>query len=357
VATATSHLALPPGSYSLTIETERVGEHAATSTTVPYTIERRPTTLGYTGMLGAQYSDAAAVSATLLDTLTGTPLDGRPIDFTLGTQAAAATTDAVGAAAGAIVIDQPAADLTLRASYAGDATYKPSEDTETFAIAKERLSFVYTGDTIVGAGATAHLAALATQEADGSPGDLARAAATFTLQPTLAATPFAVAAAVTASGAASTPATGLGGDLWRITVAVPAANGYFEGSSPAGAENLLATDSLSCGAVAGGLKTSNGAKAEIAVGCKGGATRELKAMFHFSTDADTFRAKSLVAFGVAADGSRAFAAGYGLDGRPYVVSVQDNSSGKTDRFHVWIGGVRRTSDGSLSSGNVTIDAG
>ena len=61
VAIATALLTLPPGSYTLTIETERVGAHGPTTTSVPYTVERRPTTLAYTGSLAGDYSDPAGV--------------------------------------------------------------------------------------------------------------------------------------------------------------------------------------------------------------------------------------------------------------------------------------------------------
>ena len=138
---------------------------------------------------------------------------------------------------------------------------------KTFAISREKLSFTYTGDTVVGR-CDAHPRRRRDPTGGRTPGDLSLAQAAFDLQPTFTATPFRYAAAVTAAGGSSTPATALPGDLWRIAVSVPAANGYWKGP-PAAAENLLATDTARCADVDGKhLKTSNGASSHFEIDCE-----------------------------------------------------------------------------------------
>ncbi len=239
VAAASPALTVPPGNYTLSVSVPRTGKHAAAATSVAYTVERRPTALVYTGDTSADYSDPANLSAKLTDALSGAPISGMPIALALGSQTASATTDAAGVASQVIVINQPAGDVTASAAFAGDTIYLPSSDSKTFTIAKEKLTFVYTGDTLAALGSTPSLAAVATQEADGSPGDLSLATATFQLAPTLTSTPFAYTTGVDASGQATTAASGLPVDLWTITISVPDSNPYWQGTSVAPAELAL----------------------------------------------------------------------------------------------------------------------
>jgi len=239
VAAVSPALTVPPGNYTLSVSVPRSGKHAPAATSVAYTVERRPTALVYTGDTSADYSDPANLSATLTDALSGTPIPGMPIALALGSQTASATTDGAGVASQVIVVNQPAGNVTVSAAFAGDTIYLPSSDSKTFTIAKEKLTFVYTGDTLVELGSTPTLAAVATQEADGSPGDLSLATATFHMAPTLTSTPFDYTTGVDASGQATTPASGLPVDLWTITVSVPDSNPYWQGASAAPAELAL----------------------------------------------------------------------------------------------------------------------
>lgn len=195
-------------------------------------MERRPTALAYTGATNADYSDPATVSAVLTDGLSGTPMTGKAIDFSLGTQTASGTTDASGAAASSIVVNQPAGTPLAGATFPGDAGYLPSSSSKPFVITKEKLTLVYTGDTLVARGTTPRLAVQATQEDDGSPGNFALGQVQFDLTPTLGSTPYRFLAMADAAGKASTPATGLPVDLWKVKPSVAAGNGYWQGSGP-----------------------------------------------------------------------------------------------------------------------------
>lgn len=232
-AVANPALTVPPGEYTLRVEMLRHGKHGQTGVRTDYTVERRPTKLTYTGVATAEYSDPAAVTAVLADAISGTPLAGQPVRFAIGSQSATATTDTTGTAGSSIVLTQPAATTEVTTTFAGDPNYLPSADGDALVIDEEDLALVYTGDTLVARGQTPRLAAQVTQEDDGTTGGLQHAQVQFDLRPTLTATPYRFTAPATATGAATTPATGLPVDVWSVTPSVPVANGYWEGTGQA----------------------------------------------------------------------------------------------------------------------------
>jgi len=124
------------------------------SSPVQVNVLRRPTAIAYDGVLSADYHDPATVSATLTDTRSNTPLAGKTVTFTLGTQTASAVTDGAGKASTSIVITQTPGTVSVKADFAGDATYVPSDDTETFTITKEQTTTTYTGPTVILQGAS-----------------------------------------------------------------------------------------------------------------------------------------------------------------------------------------------------------
>jgi M6 family metalloprotease-like protein len=244
--TATVQLTVPgdisTGNYTLQAKGTSTTDSTVTSTTsITVRVLKRPTTLVYTGSTTGDYSDPAIVSAVLTDTLTGMPIAGKTIDFALGTQSTNPdpVTGSTGTAAGSITVTQASGSVSVVSSFAGDGTYLASGDSDGFTITKETLSFFYTGSTLVALGSTPTLSATATEEADGSAGDLALAGATFSLVPTLTVTPFSYSTSVSAAGAAGTLASGLPVDVWSVTVAVPSSNAYWEGSTAAASELVL----------------------------------------------------------------------------------------------------------------------
>ncbi len=239
MAGANPVLTVPPGAYTLTISTPRIGKHGPATTSVGYTVLKRPTAITYTGATTAQYSDPALTRAVLSDAISGTPLAGKSVSFQLGTQSAVATTDTTGIAQSSIVLDQPAGSVTVAATFTQDALYLGSTTSASFEINKEDLTFAYTGDTLTANSVTPTLSAQATQAADGFPGDISRAEARFALVPTLTTTPVAYRTGVNSSGAATTPAAGLPVDLWTVTIDVPSTNPYWRGSSLAPTELVV----------------------------------------------------------------------------------------------------------------------
>jgi hypothetical protein len=86
----------------------------------------------------AQYSDAATIKGSLTDA-TGTPLAGRPVDFTLsgpgGTKTWSATTNDSGVATKDVTADLDPGTYDLTASYAGEDGFDASTGTGSFDIA------------------------------------------------------------------------------------------------------------------------------------------------------------------------------------------------------------------------------
>jgi M6 family metalloprotease-like protein len=245
-ATATVQLTVPANTPTLDYNILATGRSTTdssitTSSFVRVRVLKRSTTLTYTGATTADYSDPASLRAVLTDTATGQPISGMSIDLAVGTQSTHpdAVSDAAGSADATIVIDQPSGSVDAIATFAGDGTYLGSTEKAAFSITKETLSFAYTGSTLVQLGTTPTLSAVATEEADGSPGDLAKAAAVFSLAGTLTTTSYSYETGVSATGATATTATGLPVDVWSVTVAVPSTNDYWTGATAGSTELVL----------------------------------------------------------------------------------------------------------------------
>jgi hypothetical protein len=100
------------------------------------------------------------------------------------------------------------------------------------------------------------------------------------------------------------------------------------------------------GGIAAALTTSNGYLAAIAAASDG---TKLAGTLAF----DAFRSTKATA--IAVSGRKAWYAGFGSDGRPFLVYVEDNGPlGRGDIFKLWINGVEQTSDGKVAKGDVAV---
>ena len=122
-ATATS----PIGQYAIVdpVNGNNLGNYKITETPGTLTIAPRPTTIAYTGTTNGHYGDCGVpLSATLVDTLSGAPLAGERITFTLGTgstiQTVTAVTSLNGIAVTSIFEGQDVGTASITASFAGD---------------------------------------------------------------------------------------------------------------------------------------------------------------------------------------------------------------------------------------------
>jgi len=207
------------------------------------------TTTAYTGDASVQYSDPAALSANLTETLGGAPVPGKTIDFTLGTQSTSASpTDSGGNVSTSLVVtQQPGSATTVAAAFAGDAPFGPSSATEPFTIAKEDCTLAYTGDTLVNA---ANMTNLSAQfgELDATHGDWTGKTITFTVTDS-ALNVQTFTAATDASGVASTTAA-LGSDVYSVGVSFPGDDFYLPCASAA--DTLVTVQAASAKITGGG---------------------------------------------------------------------------------------------------------
>jgi hypothetical protein len=183
-----------------------------------------------------QYSDPVALSATLKEFATSSPISGKTISFTIGTQTATGTTNTSGVATVSINLNQPSGAYTVTASFAGDSTYQSSSDSKPFTIDKENVAITYTGNTLVfTAGPTistapVHLATHLVQESDGYPGDLTLASVTFALfrSSNFGSIPdLTYDASVDSAGDAHYDVASLAADVWTVRVTVKSGNLYW----------------------------------------------------------------------------------------------------------------------------------
>ena len=153
------------------------GEFASTgsqwASEVALTMDRTPTSITYTGPLGADSNATIDLSANLVQAAAGSPapLAGAPITFFVGTQVCSATTDAGGRAVCAVKLDQPDGTVDVEAEYPGDPDHMPASTTHRFVIGaagRAAVRLTYTGDRSGDFQAAADLAATLVDPKTGS---------------------------------------------------------------------------------------------------------------------------------------------------------------------------------------------
>jgi hypothetical protein len=206
------------------------GNGGASTATTHVTVEplNDPPTLEVAGSpADVQYSDPVTIELSADDP------DGNPVSFS-----------ASGLPAGLTLTDHGDGTATISGDITeGAGSYQATvsvfdgtarvDDQVTVDVRDEDATLAYTGDMIVSTTATANvrLAAEVTQQADGHPGDLTKAAVTFELcssgnvQMT---TPDMVVGPITPDGTGLAQTTiSLGVDIWTVVVKIPDANRYF----------------------------------------------------------------------------------------------------------------------------------
>ncbi|HKQ98598.1 MAG TPA: Ig-like domain repeat protein, partial [Candidatus Polarisedimenticolia bacterium] len=119
------------GAHTITVEASDGTLVGSRSFTV--TVLKHETSITYTLPISGA-PGPIELHATLYDAVAATYLAGKTVQFQLGTQSTSAVTDAAGVASGALQLAQPSGDVTLDASFAGDAAYQASSTTRNFRI-------------------------------------------------------------------------------------------------------------------------------------------------------------------------------------------------------------------------------
>jgi len=138
VATLIHAPTVPAGVHTLTATMAADALYSGPTTgSSAFTVSKKATSLTYTGALTGSPNKVITLSATLVDA-TGTPLAGRTINFSLGTQSASATTNANGVAATTLKLTQKNGTYTVSAAFApagGDVSgYLGSQTSATFKL-------------------------------------------------------------------------------------------------------------------------------------------------------------------------------------------------------------------------------
>jgi hypothetical protein len=153
------------GQASIATSSLSVGSHtisaAFTSGTANYngsagsasqTVEKAHTTLSYDGASGADFNDAAVLSARLTRTDSASTVAGQTVTLTMGSESCSAATDANGEAACTITPSEPAGPRPVTAVFTGSPNYQSSSDSTSFSVTWEETSTTYTGPTVIAQG-------------------------------------------------------------------------------------------------------------------------------------------------------------------------------------------------------------
>ena len=138
-----------------------------------------PTTLIYTGPTTGEWSDPMTLTALLTQTVSGSPVSGQTVAFTLGSVTAAAVTNAQGQATVSVAPQDPPGSQNLAVSFGGALPYLPSSTSAVVAVDRDETSIAYTGSTTFALGTGQTLSAKLTDPDGGAP--IAGKTVTFTL--------------------------------------------------------------------------------------------------------------------------------------------------------------------------------
>ncbi len=128
--------------------------------TITNAVPKHATALAVADASG-DFHDAATVSATLTDAVSGSGVDGVTVSFSMGPAAdgCSGTTSGGGHVSCDLTPSQAAGTYDLVASFDGSKQLEPSKGKASFKVVQEETKLVYSGDTLIAAGGTAHVAA------------------------------------------------------------------------------------------------------------------------------------------------------------------------------------------------------
>jgi hypothetical protein len=143
-----------PGAYSVNSSFAGNTAYNAASDSDAFALLKEATQVTYTGPSDGDYHDPVTLSGTLVDPdASGGPIAGRALSFTIGaTDTCSGTTNGAGAASCTLTPQQVPGPYSVATSFAGDAYYLGSSDTDPFQITKEETVTTYTGPVVIAHG-------------------------------------------------------------------------------------------------------------------------------------------------------------------------------------------------------------
>jgi hypothetical protein len=219
------------------------------------------TSTTYGGGTTVQYSDPLPVSGTLLDTSTAnSPVAGKTLGFTLGSgvtaQSTSGTTSATGIASGSITVNQvpSAVPYDLATSFAGDASFAASSDTDAVTVTKETC--VLTQPISLQSSATGTTTLTANfGENDTSFGDRAGKTVTFAVSDGTTTTNYT---GTTAANGDVSVTVALGAGVYSYTVSFAGDTYYTACATPGGGDTIVTVAPAGFKVTGGGWIVLNG---------------------------------------------------------------------------------------------------
>lgn len=108
--------------------------------------------LTYSGASAGDYHDSVTMAGDLQ--VSGAPVPGEDVAFTVGSQHCTGTTDSNGHAACTLTLSQQPGSYTVHASFIGDPAYAAAASSAALSITKEETAMTYTGPTVILQGAS-----------------------------------------------------------------------------------------------------------------------------------------------------------------------------------------------------------
>ena len=332
-----SAVAQPIGTGTVSASFAGDQNNLSSSASASVQISPAATTLLYTGDTSTMYLVAPNLAAKLTDTVTGKPLTGKLVTFTVGNTTYTDYTDYSGTASVKGPANLTGTSFTVTVSFAGDKSYAASTITVTVNITARPTVLTYTGDTTKQFGFPPTLAAKLTDKLNGSA--LSGKQVTFVF-----------------NGTSMTTGTNSNG-VATITLTVPlqlpvSSTPYTVAASYAGDPSSYSSSQTSAtlkivnsqGTVTGGGNNKSNSFQDSSTGTGSFSVQSdnhgVTGQLQYQNGSFKFYAPKMTALGISADGNAAWFAGIGDDGiTTFIAYVEDNSSsGKTDVFRIWIGG-------------------
>jgi hypothetical protein len=333
-----------------TVAASFAGDQNNISSSTSATIQISPpaTTLVYTGDTSTMYLVAPKLAAKLTDKVTGKPLAGKLVSFTVGNATYNDFTDSGGIASVRGPANLTGTSFTVTVNFAGDNSYAASTISVTVNITPRSTVLTYTGDTSKQFGFAPTLAAKLSDKLNGSP--LAGRKVTFVFNGT------STTAMTDSRGVASAPAPAqfsLGS--YPVTASYAGEQDYSS-SQTAAVVKVVNSEGQVIGSGNNNksfLDSSGGTGSFSVQADDHGVSGQLQ----YQNGSFKFHSSKMTALGISADSKAAWFAGIGDDGQTtFIAYVEDNSfSGKRDVFKIWIGGTLFNGDGTLTSGNIQIN--
>jgi len=126
--------------------------YTSSSASASLKVNPRATALTYKGSTSVTYPDAAILSATLVDNVSGAGLSDKTVTFTINNQTLTAVTDSSGAASVTGPSNIPASSVAYKVSVgftSADPNYSSSTASGTVQVNRRPTSLIYTGTTTV----------------------------------------------------------------------------------------------------------------------------------------------------------------------------------------------------------------